>query len=345
MIRDSWKDDRLALFSRHLSNLMESGFPLLPSIRLLAEQQIIRREEAEGICSSLDQGKSFSESLSLRGFPSLFVSFLKAAEEHGDYVFGLKQCESYYRERGQLTRDLIQALTYPTVVFLLVAFAFFFLVTTVIPRFGEMYDTMGLTLPLYTRLLLSFFSVFRYVLYGVGGLVCLSAFLYLVIRRLPPDKRKVRTSWLFRLPVVKAYYALRFTHYLSIQMGSLLRSGVPLLRTVDIMHALAPWHPLAAGISRIRNRLLAGESLHRSIQIEGSLFLPSLHRLVALGEESGRLDQSFLTLAEGTEMMIRDRMNRITRSLEPVLIFIIGLLMAVTVIAMFLPMLNLVRAL
>ncbi|OYD07761.1 type II secretion system F family protein [Paludifilum halophilum] len=345
MRKTRWTDDRLVLFGQHLANLLESGFPLMPSIHLLTEQQVLRREESDRICRCLDEGRSLSEALARERLPPLFVSFMKAAEEHGDYIFGLKQCETYYRERGKLIRDLAQAMTYPAVVLILVGGAFLFLITTVIPRFHDMYETMGITLPLYTQILISLYGSVRYVLYGIAAVLCLCVLFYLVLRRLPSDKRGSWTRWMYRMPVARKYFALRFTHYFAIQMGSLLRSGVPLLRTVEIVNSLTPWFPLAAGIWRIRERLLAGQSLNRSLEAEGDLFLPSLSRLVALGEESGRLDQSLLTLAQGTEIVIRERMYRVTRSLEPILIFVIGVFMAATVLALFLPMLNLVRAL
>ncbi|MFC4076626.1 type II secretion system F family protein [Salinithrix halophila] len=343
-MKSRWNHDRIVPLSQHLANLLEAGFPLLPSVRLLGEQGILKKGEADRITEGLDEGKNLPDALAEEGLPLLFVSFLQAAEEHGDYAFGLRQGESYYREQGKLVRDMIQALTYPAVVLVLVGFAFFFLVTTVVPRFTEMYETMGLTLPLYTQLFLSFYSIVRGGFYMAGAAILLGALIFLILRRLPPGERSRWMAWWYRLPLVRSYFALRFTHYLSVQLGSLLRSGVPLLKAVEMVECFSPWYPLAKGVHRVKERLLGGEFFHKSLAKEGNLFLPSLKQLVALGEEAGRLDQSLLTLARGTEMMIRERMQRFTRSLEPLLIFGIGVVMTGTVLAMFLPMLHLVRA-
>ncbi|SMO49366.1 type II secretion system F family protein [Melghirimyces algeriensis] len=342
--RRKWNADRLSEFSRHLSHLLDAGFPLVPSIRLLSEQRVIRPEEAERVLRCLDQGMSLSVALKQEGFPSLFISFIQAAEEYGDYGFGLKQCHAYYREKGRFIRELTRSLTYPLIVFLLVILSLLFLMTTVVPRFSEMYETMGLTLPLYTRIFISIHGSLRVVLYSVGGVCAIGFLLYLVSRRLPSKIRGRWTAPVYALPLIRSYFALRFTHYLAIQLGSLLQSGVPLLKAMEIMESLTPWNPLQKGLFRVRERLLAGESLYRSLEQEGALFLPSLHRLVALGEESGSLEKSFLSLAQGTEMLIKDRLDRLTQSLEPVLIFFIGILMVATVLALFLPMLHLVRA-
>lgn len=342
--KNRWSADRLAGFSRHLSGLLQAGFPLVPSLRLLSEQEVIRGAEAGRILRQLDGGISFSEALAKEGLPPLFISLLRAAEEYGDYGHGLQQCEQYYAEKDRLIRELTRTLTYPAVVFLLVVLAFLFLMTTVVPRFSDMYETMGLTLPVYTQLFISFHESLRIVFLVVGMAFLLAVVAIMIIRRLPSDRRNRWTAPLYRLPVVRSYFALRFTHYLAVQLGSLLRAGLPLLKAVEVINELIPWPPLKTGMVRIRERLLAGEPLHRALKREGPLFLLSLNRMVALGEESGELDQALLSLAKGTEMMMKERLDRFTRSLEPILIFVIGLMMAMTVLALFLPMLNLVRA-
>ena len=346
MSRRRWSHERLVLFSQQLAILLDSGFPLIPSLHLLGQQRILTPGEAERICQSLEAGVSLSESLRSEGFPSLYVSFIRAAEEHGEYVFGLRQGESYYREKGEFLRDLGQALLYPAVVLILVILAFLFLVTAVIPRFSELYASMGMELPLFTRLLLGFYGLLRN---GFTAILCVAAMIAaaaLLVRRLPPEKRWKWTRWLYRFPGVRHYFLYRFTHYLAVQLGALLRAGIPLLTALETMRSLAPWPSLAEGIGRIRARLLAGESFNRSLAAEGGgLFLPAVPHWIALGEETGRLDQSLLTLARAMENVIRERSRKLTHSLEPVLIFLIGVLIAVTVIALFLPMLQLTRAL
>lgn len=339
-----YKVDQLAQVSQHLAHLLDAGFALVPSLRLLQEQQVLHSEESNCILSDLDQGKSLSQALADAGFPALFVSFIRASEEHGNLAFGFQQCEAYYNQQSQFRRELSQALAYPVVVLVLVGFAFFFLVTTVVPRFTELYGTMGLELPPYTQAVLAFHASLP-VLGMVGlGMVLVVGLLRLLIRILPDHRQEAVEERWRRLPVLRSFYALRFTHYLSVQLGTLLQSGVPLLRAMEILEELCPWGPLARSVERIRTRLLQGQSFHRSVSEEEDRYLPALARLAALGEESGRLDQSLLTLGKGTEMIIRERLKRWTKGLEPILILVIGLFMAATVIAMFLPMLHLVRA-
>src|SRR5699024_4875459 len=187
--KNRWSADRLAGFSRHLSGLLQAGFPLVPSLRLLSEQEVIRGAEAGRILRQLDGGISFSEALAKEGLPPLFISLLRAAEEYGDYGHGLQQCEQYYAEKGRLIRELTRTLTYPAVVLLLVVLAFLFLMTTVVPRFSDMYETMGLSLPVYTQLFISFHESLRIVFLVVGMAFLLAVVAIMIIRRLPSDRR------------------------------------------------------------------------------------------------------------------------------------------------------------
>ncbi|MBN2908449.1 type II secretion system F family protein [Polycladomyces sp. WAk] len=333
------------MFSRTLAHLLESGFPLLPGIAILAEQRVISPAQAERIRQKLNEGASFSQTLQGEGVPPLFLSFVSAAEEHGDYGQGLRQCEAYYHELARRRREIGQAVIYPVIVFVLVILSFLFLITAVIPRFSVLYETMGLELPPFTVGMIRLYAWLNESLAGAVWSVSLLVVAGLGLRMLPPERRAPWVERIIRLPMVRRMYRYRFTHYFSIQLGLLLRAGVPLLRALDIMRELTPWWSLKASIDRIRSCLLSGESLHDALKHGGAtLLLPTLSQWVALGEETGRLDHALLSMAKGTELLMHEQIRRFTRSLEPVLIFCIGLMIAVTVMALFLPMLQLVKA-
>ncbi|SEN06445.1 type II secretion system F family protein [Lihuaxuella thermophila] len=337
--------DKRVLFSEQLSNLLDSGIPLIECLELLSDQKVIPKEAGQRLMLALEQGSSFSEALEREKFPGLFVSFIRAAEEHGNYAFGLKQCSAYDTAQAKWMRELGQACTYPFMVLLLVGAALVFMITAVLPRFAELYQAMGIQLPWMTKILLTGTDVLRFLLLTSGAGVCIVLILTGIARNLKKETRLRFSSLLFRLPLVRTLYRYRLTHYLSVQLGSLLRAGVPILAALELMETLAPWEELRIRIKRMKQQLMQGASLHQSIAIcSPDLFLPSLNRMVAIGEKSGRLDEALLSLARMTEHLIKNKLDKFIRSLEPVLIFVIGCFIAVTVIAMFLPMLELVRA-
>ncbi len=343
--KKSWKSEDLSLFSLQLYHLLKSGIPLVSSLELLADQKVISERMGRSLISSLQQGHSFSTALKSEAFPDLFVSFIRAAEEHGDYVYGLKQCEAYYRSRAKLVQDIIQACTYPLIVLFCVGLALFFMVTIVLPRFAELYRTLGVRLPTITQYILALTDMMQIILWG---LVCLLILMLLVVFFVRFGSKQIRRMWeeiLFAMPMVKQFYRLRITHYVAIQLGSLLKSGVPLLTSLSLMEKLSPWLVLSETIQELKEQVVQGKSLHGSLRgIKRALFLSSLPRMVAIGEETGQMDQSLMSLAKSTEIYMSIQIQRWIRGLEPTLIFVLGIFIMITVLAMFLPMLQMVQA-
>lgn len=340
-----WKSEKLALFSQQLQHLLASGIPLIASLELLIDQKVVKAEIGSGLIHSLKQGTSFSQALRIHAFPDLFHSFIRAAEEHGDYVFGLKQCEAYYHSRAKLRQEIIQACSYPLIVLLCVGAALTFMVTVVLPRFAELYETLGVELPAITQYMLALTGMVQWFIWIVAGILAAVLLLWLWSQYGSAQAKPRLEQVLFSLPLIRTFYRFRITHYVAIQLGSLLRSGVPLLTSLQLMEKLSPWSTLRQITTQIKQKVITGISLHLSIkQADASLFLPSLTRMIAIGETSGQLDQSLLSLAKSTEVLLSDQLKRWIRGLEPVLIFLLGVFIAITVIAMFLPMLQMVQA-
>lgn len=343
--KNTWKSEDLSLFSLQLSHLLQSGVPLVASLELLVDQKVISEKIGNRLISSLQQGRSFSTALRQEQFPDLFISFIRAAEEHGDFVYGLKQCEAYYDSRAKLIQDIIQACTYPLIVLFCVGLSLSFLIMVVLPRFAELYQTLGVKLPTITALMLSFANMIQNILFILVGIIFLFVIIGFFMRFGSNSIKPHFERLLFGLPIIKRFYQLRITHYVTIQLGSLLKSGVPLLPSLNLMEKLSPWVILSEAIRIIKDQVIQGKSLHESIKgVNQSLFLSSLSRMVAIGEKTGQLDQSLLSLAKSTEIYLRTQLKRWVRSLEPTLIFLLGVFIAVTVIAMFLPMLQMVQA-
>ncbi|MCS1350543.1 type II secretion system F family protein [Mechercharimyces sp. CAU 1602] len=342
--RREWSDNKVATFSLHLSDLLKSGFPLLASIRLLAEQKVLSRTEADRICDRLREGEGMAEVLTYERLPSLSLSFLRAAEEHGDFAFGLDQCTTYYRAREKLVRELRQALLYPSVVMIFVVSALFFLLFIVIPRFATLYDSMGVELPIFTQMMLSSYTWIRTGIILISIFFLFSLFCYLTSRFFSPYQRSRWLEVAMRLPWIRFYIQQRMTHYLAIQLGSLLRAGLPLLDALQLMCQFSPWYPLSIRLKKLEQHLLAGYPLHEAIRaVNQHMFLSTLPQMVAIGEQTGKLDESLLTLAKSIATTIQEHSQQLTKSLEPLLIFMIGIWIAFTVITLFLPMLKLIQ--
>jgi type II secretory pathway component PulF len=328
-----------------MSNLCRSGISLLSSLELLAEQRIISASFYQNLTSALQAGHPLSAALKKQNFSELYVSFIRAAEEHGDYAFGFKQCEQYYTMRANFAHELLQASAYPLLMLALVTVTFTFMITVVLPRFAELYQMMGLELPWMTISLFYFFEGLRILLFLLAGSLCVLFMMTKVMQRQPKEKRAIYTRRLYGLPGIKHISQFWMTHYLSIQLGSLLQAGVPLLQALHLIEGMTPWSYLSLHIGEIKTKITQGIPLHQSLANENfRLFLPSLARMVAIGEKTGRLDEMLLSLAEWTQQWMKKKADRFIKGLGPVLILGVGAIVALTVMAMFLPMLQLIKA-
>ena len=345
-IKRRWNSEQYMVFSQQMGHLLESGIPLLASLELLAAQRLIDRSYYQHLNDSLQKGQSLSTALKKLNFPPIYIAFVRAAEEHGDYVLGFKRCASYYATKANWQREVKKACTYPAIVFILAICAFVFMFAVVMPRFSYLYESMGISMPLITRHLFRIYEAMPQLL--AGGMLLLFVVVLggLIIRYSPFPVRVWWGSCWIRLPLIRQIYQYRHTHYLTIQLSSLLKAGVSLVDALQVVQKHTPWPVLVHFLNRVNEHLLTGESFSSALNKKNKyFFLPSFPRLVAIAEESGKLVETLTNLADGTEMMIRYKLERITKSIEPVCIFIIGVFIAVSVVALFLPVLKLVQAL
>lgn len=328
-------------FCQQLIRLLNQGMNLRVALLLLRDIGEDKwRERIENIVSYLDNGSSFGEALQNSGFPSLLTSFVRAGEQHNGLVQALTQCERYYRRKYEVSQKLMKALVYPGIVMTLMSVAFLTMQTTVLPRFATLYETMGIDLPWYTELLL------QVNIAGFKGVI----FVFIIVIAFALMGRKNVRSRLFqlslRVPIIQETWQLRLTSVFSWQMGLLLQAGIPLIQSFELILGNWPWEQSKRAILRVRKRLIKGFSLHDSFSPEvGKGFHRLLPRQLAIGEASGMVAETLLHSGEMADERLAEHVQWLLRVWEPLLILIIGIILAAMVLALFLPMLSLVEGL
>jgi type II secretory pathway component PulF len=337
----NWKRLRfqqLVDISQQLSHLLGNGVGLVESLEVLQEQAF-GFERIGQVKDAIEQGKSLSTALEGCQFPELFISFIRIAEEHGDYAYGFSCCYQYYHDQLRFRQEMMQACIYPLTVLGCVFFAMFLMITVIFPRFAGLYASLGVSLPPLTRVI---FTVSQ----QINQLLYLSVFLlvlYLVLRLLDQYQWISLDKWFHRLPFFRFFYQYRYTHYFSIQLGSLLQAGVPMLRALELMEQMSPWRLLTEQIQSVKQALVVGKSLQTAINLPPGIFLMTLSKMIAVGEKTGKLDQALLQLAQTTEMAMKKWTQRLFKGLEPMLIFCLGVMILLMVVALFLPMMQLIQ--
>lgn len=312
---------------------------LVESLEVLQEQKAFGYERIAQVIEAIKQGESLSKALENCDFPELFVSFIRIAEEHGDYGYGFSCCYQYYHDQLRFRQEMMQACIYPLTVLACVFFAMFLMMAVIFPRFAGLYASLGVSLPPLTRAIFTVSQQMDQLLYLV---IFLLAF-YIILRLLHQYQWITLDKWFHQLPFVRFFYQYRYTHYFSIQLGSLLQAGVPMLRALELMEQMSPWRLLTEQIQNTKQALVVGKPLQTAISLPPSIFVVTLPKMIAIGEKTGKLDQALLQLAQTTEMIMKKWTQRLFKGLEPMLIFGLGVVILLMVVALFLPMMQLIQ--
>lgn len=335
---------QLSVFTRQLSTLINAGLPLVKALYTLSDQvDGYLKEVVAKITQQVEAGDKFSTCLTRypRIFPNVFVSMIRAAELGGMMDEVLKKLSTFLEKEERLKARVRSALIYPAFVLGVAVIILVLLMVFVVPTFSEMFADLGGDLPLPTKILITTSAAVRFSWYwlilGLGLLV----FTYRVLVRLPKNKLLVDTVKL-HFPVFGKLIGQMCVARFSRTLGTLLKSGVPILAALEAVHDTVGNAVLAQATLRVRDSIKEGESVSGQMQATGA-FPALVVRMVSVGEESGELDNMLIQIADDYEEEVDITVSGLTSLLEPLLIVLMGLIVGFIVIAMFLPLFTLAK--
>jgi len=331
-------------FSRELANLLAGGVPLSRALHILSREasQAAARRQWAAIHDDVIGGQPLADAMSKwpRSFPPVHVAMVRAGETGGFLDVVLAQIAEFRSRERDLKSKVKGALVYPTVLAVLATGVVVFLLTYFIPRFSGIFTEFGANLPALTSAIVAVSKVVtRYglllVLAGVCGAVLLS--------RVPKSEagRRLVERTLLRLPAlgnVLARFALvRFCRML----GTLLGAGVSLVTSLKVAREALGNQTLADAVTLSVEEVQRGTSLARSLGSCPRLFPASVTEMVAVAEESGRLDQELVRLAGVYEVELDRQLRLLVALAEPALLFVMAAIVGTIVIGMLLPVFTL----
>lgn len=333
-----WSDESLARLSQRLSYLLDAGIPLLDSLQLTLHHFSRReREELQRVLEQLEAGIPLSAALEKLSAPPIFLSFIAAGELHGHYASSFGFAARYYRRRVAWRHQLYQLLSYPSLLLVLSLACLWFLLHVILPQLSSMYDTMNITLPPLTRLFLSTFVLFSSYSLPIIAVASVGA---VIIWKLCHSHRL--TLYMLRMPYVRYWLTLQYSHYFAMQAGLLLEAGVSILAVCHLLRVRSPWSFLRQIAEEIEEELRQGRMLSASLQ-NHACFTPELLRYVELGEEGGRIGECLLFYSEQTETDMKHQIEKLMRWLEPLILLGIGSIVFIVVLSFFLPVLHMMN--
>jgi type IV pilus assembly protein PilC len=327
-------------FTRQLYVLMKAGIPLLKALQIIYAQLPDGKfkENIELVIRDIQEGKSFSESLSFspKFFSLFYINMIKTSEVSGNLVGTLKELSQHLIQNRRISRQVQSAFMYPAFILIITIVILAALLMVVLPTFTRIFADFGGKLPTITLLLigLSKFTV-RWGWLFLLSLIVAAGAMSLLYRKTTGGRRIFNIA-IWRLPLfgrlIKTIEIAMFCRIL----GTMLSSGVTLVKSLEVLFETTQSALLRQALEDIRDKVEQGKNLSLAME-ESGIFALTLVKMIQVGEESGKIAELFLDAAEDYEEEVSFLVSGLLSLLEPVLIVIMGAIVGFVVIALFFP--------
>jgi type II secretory pathway component PulF len=327
-------------FTRQLADLLEAGIPLARCMELLSRQRQFPRmvEIIESMTVTLQQGGSLS--LALAQYPNVFsplyVHTVKAAEASGQLPLVLNRLAQFLEADMQMQSKVKSSLLYPAIIFLVGLLTLFVLLSFVLPRLTLMFEDFDTQLPLVTRMVMAVSEIFAHF-WWLMALVIAGAVLG-TNSYLKTDKGKAALDGVvLRIPLLRSFIENTQLSRFSRTLGMLLESGVPIVPALESVTLVVDNSALQEEVEKMTLRVKSGMSLTQAIKAS-SLFPEMALDLIAVGQESGKLEKGLYKLAANCERSSKDMAEAFVTILGPAVLVVVVGMVGFMIVAMLLPM-------
>ncbi len=333
------KTEALVVFSRQLATMVDSGIPIVSALDILAQQVEDRtlRQVLRKIRDDVEAGASLSEGLGRhpRVFGDLFMNMVRAGESSGRLDEILDRLAGYIEKISILQRKVKASLFYPAFVSFLAFAITAFLVIVIVPKFKDIFTALGGALPLPTQILLQLSDSLRHylVVEVIGVIVALVSFRVFINTaggRLWFDRQCLH------LPVIGKLVQKSAIARFSRTLATLVKSGVPILRSMEIVGKSAGNKVIERAVIAARSSIREGENIADPLA-QSKVFPAMVTRMIAVGEKTGELEKMLSKIADFYENEVDAAVTALTSLIEPVIISVLGLVIGGIVVALFLP--------
>ncbi len=337
----------LVVFSRQFATMIDAGLSVVKCLDILQKQT--RNPKMKEVIGEVKRdvagGMSLTEAIQKhpRVFSSLYVNMMRAAEAGGILDLVLERLSGFL-EKEQETRNKIKsAMMYPAVVFCFSILMLLGLLFFILPKFKGIFETMGLDLPLTTRVMLNSSMYMRNYWYVALVVIVGSVVLFKLFARTERGKYAIDAAKL-RIPIFGDLILKTAVSRFARTFGTLITSGVPVLRALEIVSDTAGNRVISETVVRARDSIKEGEKL--STPLFGSKIFPVMvTQMIAIGEETGRLDQMLDKVSSFYDDEVDNTLKGLTSLIEPLMIVGLGLIVGFIAISVISPIYSLVGSL
>lgn len=342
--RPRLKKDDLVVFTRQLSTMISAGIPLLECLEILEEQTADKgfRYVLNNVVEMVRGGSDLSESLGRhpRVFTRIFVNMVRAGEASGQLDIILVRLAEYQESTAALKREIRAAMTYPAISLTLITLITIFLMVYIVPQFKQIFDSLGtpddpIELPFLTSVLLgtSVFMRDNFLFLLVGAI---GAVVGLIMWRKSTGGRRQFDWMVLKVPVFGPLFRKVAISRFSRTFATLIRSGVPILGSLEIVASTSGNSLIEEAVLRARDNVRQGDTLALPLAASG-VFPPMVTKMIAIGEKSGALESLLEKISEFYDQQVSAAVKGLTSMIEPILIGFMGVMVGGIVLAIFMP--------
>lgn len=326
-------------FIRQLATMQGAGISIVQSLKVLSEQVENKGfgEVLAKVQKQIEEGGTLTDSLRKhpKVFDRIFINLIAAGEVSGSLDKVLQRLAIYYEKSASLRRKVKGAMTYPTLIVVMVVAILTIMLTFVVPTFAGMFAAGGKALPAPTQFLIDVSNFLRsnwpFLVAGLGG----GAYgIYYAATN--EDARKVIDPYLMKMPLfgdlLQKIGIARFAR----TFGTMIQSGVPILEALEITSRIAGNYAIESAIQQTRQSITQGNSIAAPLMAT-NVFPKMAVSMISIGEQTGALDQMLTKIAEFYEDEVDAKVSALTSILEPLMIVIVGIVVAGVLIPMYLP--------
>jgi general secretion pathway protein F len=324
--------------TQELCTLLNAGIPLDRSLSITSEltERPVFRSVVSDVLRTLKGGKSLADSLATKPeyFSELYINMVRAGEASGSLAAVFERLAEFERTRDDLRSYIVSSMVYPALLTAVGVASIVFMLTFVVPRFAQVFQDSQMEMPLPTKLMFdasNFLKTYGWLV--AGGLLAL-----ILVMRSYTSTDKGRMWWdtlRLRLPVLGIALRKAEVARFARAMSTLVANSVPLVQSISIAGATLNNRKIARSLSIVSQGVKRGEGISAPLRRTGEFPALASH-LLAVGEETGRLDHMFARMADIYESDTRAAIKRFTALFEPVIILVMGIIVGALILSMLL---------
>lgn len=334
----------IAIFSRQMATMMTAGLPLVQALEIVGRGHDNPRmgEMIIAIKSSVESGLSFSESLAKfpMYFDDLFVNLVDAGEKSGALETLLDKVATYKEKTEAIKKKVKKAMTYPIAVMVVAFVVTGILLIFVVPTFENLFKGFGADLPAFTVMVINMSKWMQSYWWVLVGIVMGTGFVFRNMHRRSANFRRGMDRLLLRIPVVGDILYKSAVARFARTLSTMFAAGVPLVEAMDSVAKAAGNIVFTEAIMTMKDQVSTGQQLQLTMQQAG-LFPNMAVQMIAIGEESGALDQMCAKVADFYEEEVDNLVDSLSSLMEPIIMSVLGVLVGGLIVAMYLPIFKL----